>query len=972
MAIERVREYFKQFGIENKILEFSVSSATVQLAAEALGCEEARIAKTLSFKLNDGTPILIVTAGDAKVDNARFKEFFGCKAKMIAPAEVEALIGHAIGGVCPFGINENVKVYLDISLNRFKKFFPACGSDNSAIGLSSAELEKYAQNAQGWYDLCKGWKVQEQFEHKYVKTGKKLGVLGGLGPAASAEFMRQIAVKAPVNTDQEHAVVYLIDDCEIPDRTTAIFGQGESPLPKLKEDLLKLCSLGVDVLAVPCNTAHFFIDQFKDELPVPLVHIIEETVLAAQKKSPEGAWMLSTTGTRKTGLYQKCAEKHGFKIYLPNDTQAERIMQSIVYVKAAQFDKAGKLVKEVVEELWAERDLPVMTACTEIPLGYDASGLPQDKAVSSLGALSDAVLKVLYKEIQQGGTMNDRLRLVALGEQPADLILKNGKIVDVFTESVFEGDVAIVDGYIAAVGSYDNAKEIIDVQGQYIAPGLINAHCHVESSMATPEAYVKEELRWGVTTLITDPHEIANVMGTDGIHYMLQAGSHMPINYYVEAPSCVPATPFEHSGCIMHAAEMAELLSDAGVLGLGEMMNVPGVLMGDAEVMKKLKTYQEAGRVIDGHAPCVTGKQLQGYISAGIDTDHESISWDEAKEKLRSGLAVLVREGSACHNLKAIIEGAVKENAATSRMAFCTDDKHLADIKNEGTIRHSIQLASELGMKVEKAIAIGSLNAARIYGLKDLGAVATGYQADLVVFNNLEELIPSYVFHKGQDAWKLAIKETWIEPGKMLRGSVNIGGEITAASFGLEHFDADKTYSVIEMVPGEIYTERGAISGADIPSALAKNELCLIAVVERHHATGNIGLGLIRGYGIRNGAAATTVGHDSHNLLVVGTNPENMVVAVHALQMCQGGYTLVENGEVVDTLPLDICGLMSSIAGDILSEKLEKISNRAYAMGVSPWFDPFISLSFMALPVIPKLRITDIGLFDAENFKFIS
>ena len=399
MAIDKVRAYFKQFGIEKKILEFAVSSATVELAAEALGCEGARIAKTLSFKLNDGNAILIVTAGDAKVDNAKFKQFFGQKAKMLAADEVEPLIGHAIGGVCPFGINADVKVYLDISLKRFKKFFPACGSDNSAIGLSSEELEKYAENCQGWYDLCKGWQVQETFEKKFVKTGKKLGVLGGLGPAASAEFMRQIAVKAPVSTDQEHAVVYLIDDCEIPDRTTAIFGQGESPLPKLKEDLLKLCSLGVDVLAVPCNTAHFFIDQFIDELPVPLVHIVDETVLAAQRKSPEGAWMLSTTGTRKTGLYQKCAEKHGFKIYLPNENQAERIMQSIIYVKASQFDKAGKLVKEVVEELWQERDLPVMTACTEIPLGYDASGLPQDRAVSSFGALSDAVIKVLYKEV---------------------------------------------------------------------------------------------------------------------------------------------------------------------------------------------------------------------------------------------------------------------------------------------------------------------------------------------------------------------------------------------------------------------------------------------------------------------------------------------------------------------------------------------------------------------------------------------
>ena len=567
--------------------------------------------------------------------------------------------------------------------------------------------------------------------------------------------------------------------------------------------------------------------------------------------------------------------------------------------------------------------------------------------------------------------MNDRLRLVALGELPADLILKNGKIVDVFTESVFEADVAIVDGYIAGVGSYDKAKELLDVQGRYIAPGLINAHCHVESSMATPEAYVKEELRWGVTTLITDPHEIANVMGSEGIRYMLKAGGHMPINYYVEAPSCVPATPFENAGCIMHAVEMAELLKEPGVLGLGEMMNVPGVLMGDSEVMQKLKTYQEAGRVIDGHAPCVTGKQLQGYISAGINTDHEIISWAEAKEKLRSGMAALVREGSASHNLKAIIEGVVREQVAVSRMAFCTDDKHLADIKREGTIRHNIKMAVELGMKSEQAIAIGSFNAARIYGLKHLGAVAAGYQADLVVFDDLVEFVPWRVFYKGEDAWRLADEAGWLEPGARLKGSVNIGGELSEASFSLEHFSATKIYPVIEMVSEEIITEHGKIAGSEIFEALERNELCLIAVVERHHATGNVGLGLIRGYGIKNGAAATTVAHDSHNLIVVGTSPRDMLLAVQALEGSQGGYTLVEQGKVVDLLPLDICGLMSSAKGDELNEHLERISKRAYAMGVNPCVDPFISLSFMALPVIPRLRITDMGMFDVERFQFI-
>lgn len=567
--------------------------------------------------------------------------------------------------------------------------------------------------------------------------------------------------------------------------------------------------------------------------------------------------------------------------------------------------------------------------------------------------------------------MNKNLIRVALGKKSADLILKNAKIVDVFTESVFEGDIAIADGYISAVGKYDTAKTVIDVQGKYVCPAFINAHCHVESSMATPEAYCREELRWGVTTLITDPHEIANVKGPEGILYMLKAGGKMPVNYYVEMPSCVPATPFETSGCIMYAKDMEELLNEPGVLGMGEMMNVPGVLGEDKDVIAKLECFQKAGRVIDGHAPCVTGKELQGYISAGIDTDHESISWAEAQEKLRSGVAILVREGSASRNLDAILKGAIADKAATSRMAFCTDDKHLADIKREGTIRHCVLKSIALGMKPEQAIAMASINAARIYGLKKIGAVAAGYQADLIVFDDLKSLTPELVLHKGQDVSKLIAEITPEEPGDILRGTVNIGSNCNEDSFSLCHFKSEQTYPVIEMLPGEIFTERGEILGADVPKALEAGNLCMIAVVERHHATGNIGLGLIRGYGLKNSAAATTVGHDSHNLIVVGTNPADMFLAVKEIKAQQGGYVLVQNGEVKDCVKLDICGLMSSAPTDELCESLERISIKAHDLGVTEGVDPFISLSFMALPVIPKLRITDIGMFDAENFKFI-
>ena len=566
--------------------------------------------------------------------------------------------------------------------------------------------------------------------------------------------------------------------------------------------------------------------------------------------------------------------------------------------------------------------------------------------------------------------MNDRIRAVALGNSPADILFKNGRGVDVLTETIYEADVAVADGVIAGVGSYDRAYQVIDLKGAYLAPGLINAHCHVESSMATPEHYCAEELRWGVTTLITDPHEIANVAGAAGIEYMLAAGGQMPLNYYVNLPSCVPATRFEHSGCVMDAKEMAQLMDEPGVLGMGEMMNVPGVIYNSAEVQKKLELFKNAGRVIDGHAPCLGGKELAAYVASGIDTDHESISWAEAKEKLRNGLAVLVREGSASRNLTPIIKGALADVVDVSNLAFCTDDKHLADIRREGTLRHCVQMAINLGMEPVRALRLGSINAARIYGLKRLGAIAPGWQADLVVFDNLESLTPQAVYYHGRDAWKELEQVQPVLPSPVLQGSVQ-PAPFSEATFSPAQFAADKEYAVIEMLPGEIFTERSTIRGAEVQAALEKNELYLIAVLERHHGTGNVGLGLLRGYGLKNGAAATTVAHDSHNLIVIGTNARDMYVAAKELVRVQGGYTLVHKGEVVGTVPLNICGLMSSAAPEQLIASLQKIAEQAHVQGVKGGIDPFISLSFMALPVIPKLRITDMGMFDVEKFTFV-
>lgn len=562
-----------------------------------------------------------------------------------------------------------------------------------------------------------------------------------------------------------------------------------------------------------------------------------------------------------------------------------------------------------------------------------------------------------------------QVRAVALGRAEAELLLKNAKIIDVFTETIYEGDIAIAEGEIAGIGSYNQGKTIIDLKGAYVAPGFINAHCHVESSMTTPENYAEEELRWGVTTLITDPHEIANVAGEEGIRYMLEAGRKMPVNYYVELPSCVPATPFEHAGCTMNASDMEKLISLEGVWGMGEMMNVPGVLDNDAEVSHKLELFAKAGRVVDGHAPMVTGKELQAYVASGVDTDHESISWSEAAEKLRNGMAVLVREGSASKNLEAIITGAVEAKAATGNMAFCTDDKHLADIRREGTIRYCVKKAMELGLPVLKAIAMATINAARIYRLNRLGAVAPGYQADLVVFDALDSLRPLYVFHKGVDAWKKAGEVERTSPSERLSGSVHIK-PLTTNFFDPEKFTQQEQCSVIEMLPGEIFTEHGYIEGAQVPKAVAQGELCMIAVLERHHALDFKGLGLLRGYGLQQGAIATTVGHDSHNLIVVGTRAQDMYAAVQALEKANGGYVIVKDGKVVDLLSLDIAGLMSSMKPEELNLKLRELEEKAHLQGVGQGVDPFISLSFMALPVIPKLRITDMGLFDVETFMF--
>jgi len=557
----------------------------------------------------------------------------------------------------------------------------------------------------------------------------------------------------------------------------------------------------------------------------------------------------------------------------------------------------------------------------------------------------------------------ERLIETAQEKELPDLVLKNGKIVNVFTGEMIDGDVAVTDGIIVGVGEYHGKNEK-DIQGKYIVPGFINAHVHVESSMVTPPVYSYEELKWGTTTIITDPHEIANVGGITALENILRAAEKCPVNYYVMLPSCVPSTPFEHAGAVLKAKDLAKLKDDPNVLGLGELMNVVGTLDCYPEIMKKIKEF--SGMVIDGHAPMFTGKELNAYVTAGVHTDHESITYEEAAEKLRCGMAVLVREGSASKNLADIIQGVVESGIDTARMAFCTDDKHLADIRKEGTIRANIKKAVSLGLSPVKALQMATINAANIYGLKNTGAIACGYKADIVILDDLNNFNVIDVYKDG-----IALSDipepTDIPYNKSLLKSVNIG-ELTEKSFKIP---IQYKYSVIGIIENQIATTKLEMSHRQIEKGMADGTLRKISVIERHHSRGYIASAYISGYGLKHGAVATTVAHDSHNIIVIGDNDKDMFRAVEILKRINGGYVIIKDGEEIGVLPLELAGLMSLKSADEFIPELDGIIKKAYEMGVNPNIDPFITLSFMALPVIPEIRITDCGLFDVTKFEFI-
>lgn len=555
----------------------------------------------------------------------------------------------------------------------------------------------------------------------------------------------------------------------------------------------------------------------------------------------------------------------------------------------------------------------------------------------------------------------------AAGRSRADLVLKNAQILNVFINDWVQTDLAITDGVIVGLGDYRGRQEL-DLGGKYLVPGFIDAHLHTESTLVTPAQLVGEVLPWGTTTLVADPHEFANVSGLAGIRYLLEQVDTLPCNLYVMMPSCVPATSFEDSGAHLTAADLQQLQDYPHVLGLGEMMNYPGVVAADDAVLDKLLAFGD--RIMDGHAPMLSGKGLQAYRTAGIVTDHECGSCDEVAEKVAAGFCILAREGSAAKNLETLMRAAMERNLPFSRFAFCTDDKHIEDIRRSGHIRENVAKAIALGVPVIEAYKMSSFYGAQIMGLHGLGALAAGYQADIVVLDDPEAVTVHSVYYRGKIVSEGAVPLRLVSPApaQELLHTVHVA-EPTAAALRIS---CDGTpQPIIQLVPNQLTTLRAdvvlpCLNGAFEPS----RRYAKAAVLERHHATGKIGLGVVEGLNIH-GALATTVGHDSHNLLVLGDSDDDMLLAVHELVAQGGGYIQVQDGSVLGRMALPICGLVTDADIDEVQQTLRQMKQTARQMGVPDCYDPFTTMSFLSLPVIPKLRLTDRGLFDVVNMSFI-
>ncbi len=566
---------------------------------------------------------------------------------------------------------------------------------------------------------------------------------------------------------------------------------------------------------------------------------------------------------------------------------------------------------------------------------------------------------------------------VARGKKPADLLLKNARIINTFVGEIEQGNVAIYGDRIAGVGDYDKAKEIIDLQASYLAPGLINGHTHIESSMLHPAHYAQAVVPHGTLAVVTDLHEIANVCGIAGIKFVMDWAQKLPLDMLFMVPSCVPATTLETSGAQISAEEIKKLLAYPNVIGMGEMMNFPGVVNGIEEVLDKIVASKD--RVIDGHAPGLGGKDLNAYMATGIFSDHESTTLEEGKEKLQKGMWLMIREGSSEKNLDALLP-LVTDNTY-KRCLFVVDDRSCFDLLHDGDIDAVVRKAISRGLEPVRAIQMATINTAEYFRLHDRGGIAPGYKADLITITDLSQLEIDMVFYKGklvarQGKSLFAMPQLKADSYQLTANSVCLK-PLTMESLSLRAQRSNlskENYPVIEIVPGQIVTkkrvEKVKVENGTIVPDLEKDILKLV-VVERHKASGNVGLGLVKGFGLKKGALASSVAHDSHNIVVVGTNDLDILRAIEEIDKLQGGLVVCANGEVLASLPLPIAGLLSSEPLEMVVAQLEKVEKAAASLGNLPPA-PFSILSFLALPVVPELRLTDLGLVDVVQFKLIT